>query len=295
MRPTDWRPCRDVNATLRRFSASWLCRPRRRRIRLPKLNCRHFVCLCLREGGREGETWVGEGHPTCVRSNELNVNLIALKARSSLTLTVIFQSLSKGKKVSIGNSQACAVNETCVNRSPVFVLLPLSFLSFFLNLCAVLTCPSATQVSERCGGACSEWHNSLGPGLWLEEMRRHVSVKKNRCTNRGFPPAICVFLPFKPNNVETRQETVFEAPTLDMFYAFKPLIIITNMSFIHNENRYLREIGAWKRFLGVESGWTEYKRRSTAFWMEALKSNSRQLASRSSFDIPEPSRAAFQC
>lgn len=100
---------------------------------------------------------MGAGHPTCVRSNELNVNLMALKARSSLTLTVIFQSLNKGKKVSIGNSPACAVNETCVNRSPVFVLLPLFFFFFFfLNVRAVLTCPRATQVSERCGGARSE-------------------------------------------------------------------------------------------------------------------------------------------
>lgn len=76
----------------------------------------------------------------CVRSNALNVNLIALKARSSLTLAVIFQSLSKGKKVSIGNSQACAVKETYVNGSPVFVLFPF-FPFFFLNLRAVLTCP----------------------------------------------------------------------------------------------------------------------------------------------------------
>lgn len=103
-----------------------------------------------------GGTRAGAGHPTCVRSNELNVNLMALKARSSLTLTVISQSLSKGKKVSIGNSQACAVNETRVNRSPVFVLLLLFLFFFFLNVRAVLTCPRATQVSERCGGARSE-------------------------------------------------------------------------------------------------------------------------------------------
>lgn len=36
-------------------------------------------------------------------------------------------------------------------------------------------------------------------------------------------------LPIKPNNVETREETVFKAPALDTFYAFKPLIIIKNI------------------------------------------------------------------
>lgn len=54
-------------------------------------------------------------------------------------------------------------------------------------------------------------------------------MKENRRTNPGFPAAICVFLPIKPNNVEARQQSIFKAPTLDTFYAFKPLIITKNI------------------------------------------------------------------
>lgn len=88
---------------------------------------------------------MGEGHPTCAQSNALNVNLIALKARSSLTVTVLFQSLSKGKKLSIGNSQARVVNETCAHRSPMSVAFFFSLL-FFQPPCGL----DLSKVPRRC-------------------------------------------------------------------------------------------------------------------------------------------------